>query len=117
MDDRRRCRAATATPVPIRMCPQPLNSGMGTLGAAIPGLVFYDTWKVAGDGAPGVTWSNSNPLAPISLYPDRRFDNVLSAWARRGGVGHPVRCALLGVRPPEQLQRSDHYGVVADLCS
>ena len=30
-------------------------------------------------------------------------------------VGHPVRCELLGVLPPEDLQLSDHYGVVADL--
>ena len=29
--------------------------------------------------------------------------------------GHPIHCALLGVRPPGQDQISDHYGLVAEL--
>jgi endonuclease/exonuclease/phosphatase family metal-dependent hydrolase len=87
----------------------------GRSATAAPGLVFYDAWEVAGDGTPGHTWSNRNPLAALGLYPDRRFDYVFSAWPRRGGAGHPVRCGLLGVRPPGELQLSDHYGVVADL--
>ena len=87
----------------------------GRSATAAPGLVFYDAWEMAGDSAPGYTWSNRNPLAAIGLYPDRRFDYVFSAWPRRGGAGHPVRCELLGVRPPGELQLSDHYGVVADL--
>jgi endonuclease/exonuclease/phosphatase family metal-dependent hydrolase len=87
----------------------------GRSATAAPGLVFYDAWEVAGDGTPGYTWSNRNPLAAIGLYPDRRFDYVLSAWPRRGGAGHPVRCDLLGVRPAGELQLSDHYGVLADL--
>lgn len=87
----------------------------GASTTAAPGLVFYDAWEVAGDGSPGHTWSNRNPLAAAGLYPDRRFDYILSAWPRRGGVGHPTHCRLLGVRPSDQLQLSDHYGVVADL--
>jgi endonuclease/exonuclease/phosphatase family metal-dependent hydrolase len=87
----------------------------GKSAPAAPGLVFYDAWEVAGDGTPGYTWSNQNPLAAVALYPDRRFDYVLSAWPRRGGAGHPVRCERLGVLPADQPQLSDHYGVVADL--
>jgi len=87
----------------------------GRSATAAPGVVFYDSWEMAGDGTPGHTWSNRNPLAAIALYPDRRFDYIMSAWPRRGGVGHPVRCELIGVRPPEQTQLSDHYGLVADL--
>ena len=87
----------------------------GRSAAPVPGMVFYDAWEVAGDGSPGFTWSNRNPLAAVGLYPDRRFDYVLSAWPRRGGAGHPVHCALLGVRPPGGQQVSDHYGLVADL--
>ena len=52
---------------------------------------------------------------PQDGWTDRRFDYVLSAWPRRGGAGHPVRCELLGVRPRQDAQLSDHYGVVADL--
>jgi endonuclease/exonuclease/phosphatase family metal-dependent hydrolase len=85
----------------------------------VPGLVFYDAWELAGEGTPGYTWSNRNPLAAPGLYPDRRFDYILSAWPRAGGVGHPTHCThfeLLGAtKTPEQPQLSDHYGVVADL--
>ena len=80
-----------------------------------PGLVFYDGWEVAGDGTPGRTWSGRNPLTAPAMYPDRRFDYVLSAWPRRGGAGHPVRCQRLGVLPADQPQLSDHYGVLAEL--
>lgn len=64
---------------------------------------------------PGHTWSNRNPLATVAMYPDRRFDYVLSAWPRLDAVGHPTHCEVIGVVPPDQLQMSDHYGVLADL--
>lgn len=87
----------------------------GRSASATPGQVFYDSWEVAGDGSPGHTWSNRNPLAAVGLYPDRRFDYILSAWPRPGGIGHPTRCQLLGVRESSQPQLSDHYGVLAEL--
>jgi endonuclease/exonuclease/phosphatase family metal-dependent hydrolase len=87
----------------------------GRAATAAPGLVCYDAWEIAGDGTPGHTWSNGNPLAAVALYPDRRMDYVLSAWPRRGGAGHPVRCERLGVLAAGQPQLSDHYGVLADL--
>jgi endonuclease/exonuclease/phosphatase family metal-dependent hydrolase len=87
----------------------------GRSAPPVPGMVFYDAWELAGDGSPGFTWFNRNPLAALGLFPDRRFDYILSAWPRRGGAGHPVRCSLLGVRLAGEQQISDHYGVVADL--
>lgn len=87
----------------------------GRTATVAPGLVFYDAWEIAGDGTSGYTWSNRNPLAAMAMYPDRRFDYVLSAWPRAGAVGHPVHCELLGVVAPDQPQLSDHYGVLADL--
>lgn len=87
----------------------------GRSAVASPGVVFYDSWELAGDGSAGYTWSNRNPLAAPGLYPDRRFDYVFSAWPRRGGVGHPVHCTLLGVHAAGDLQISDHYGLAADL--
>jgi endonuclease/exonuclease/phosphatase family metal-dependent hydrolase len=86
------------------------------LGAVpVPGLVFYDAWELAGDGGPGITWSNENALAAVGRYPDRRFDYVFSAWPRLGAAGHPVRCERLGVRPPDGNEISDHYGVLVEL--
>jgi endonuclease/exonuclease/phosphatase family metal-dependent hydrolase len=87
----------------------------GRSAPAAPGMVFYDAWELAGDDSPGFTWSNRNPLAAAGLYPDRRFDYIFTAWPRRGGAGHPVRCSLLGVRVPGDQQVSDHYGLTADL--
>ena len=87
----------------------------GQSDTAAPGLVFYDAWEIAGDDSPGYTWSNSNPLAAVGLYPNRRIDYILSAWPRAHGVGHPTHCERLGVVPPDQPQLSDHYGVLADL--
>jgi endonuclease/exonuclease/phosphatase family metal-dependent hydrolase len=87
----------------------------GRAAPADPRMVFYDSWEMAGDGSPGCTWSNRNPLAAIGLYPDRRFDYIFSAWPRRGGAGHPVNCEVLGERPPDGEQISDHYGLLADL--
>jgi endonuclease/exonuclease/phosphatase family metal-dependent hydrolase len=87
----------------------------GRSAGPVPRLVFYDAWEVAGDGSPGVTWSNKNPLAAIGRYPDRRFDYVFSAWPRAGAAGHPMHCELLGVEAGASTQISDHYGVLADL--
>ncbi|MFC4121241.1 endonuclease/exonuclease/phosphatase family protein [Nonomuraea zeae] len=84
----------------------------GRSAPGTPGVVFYDSWEVAGDGGPGHTWSNANPWARPGLYPDRRFDYVLSAWPRAGGAGHPVRCEVVGDGPQPA---SDHYAVLAEL--
>jgi endonuclease/exonuclease/phosphatase family metal-dependent hydrolase len=80
-----------------------------------PGLVFYDAWEMAGDGTAGHTWSNENRLAALAMYPNRRFDYILSAWPRAGGLGHPTHCELLGRSAAGGADLSDHYGVVADL--
>ncbi|HEY1989490.1 MAG TPA: endonuclease/exonuclease/phosphatase family protein [Acidimicrobiales bacterium] len=87
----------------------------GRTAPAAEGLVFYDAWEMAGDGTPGFTWSNRNALAAVAMYPDRRFDYVLSAWPRLGAIGHPTRCERLGVLSSEEPQLSDHYGVLAEL--
>jgi endonuclease/exonuclease/phosphatase family metal-dependent hydrolase len=86
----------------------------GRAAVPTPGLVFYDAWEIAGVG-PGYTWSNANPWAAPALWPDRRIDYVLSAWPRRGGAGHPVRCEVIGGEPVRGVMPSDHYGVLADL--
>jgi len=81
----------------------------------VDGLVFYDAWEIAGDGGPGFTWANSNPLAGVAMLPDRRIDYIFTAWPRRGSLGHPLNCRLLGANPLDDLDISDHYGIYADL--
>lgn len=87
----------------------------GRSAVAAPGLVFYDAWEMAGDGGAGHTWSNANPWAAPVLFPDRRIDYVFSAWPRKGGAGHPVRCELIGTEEVDAVLPSDHYGLLADL--
>ena len=80
-----------------------------------PGWCSTTAGRWPGTAHPATPGPTSNPLAAIGLYPDRRFDYIFSAWPRRHGVGHPIRCSLLGARPPGQDQISDHYGLVAEL--
>src|SRR5258706_4199295 len=70
----------------------------GKAAPVTPGLVFYNAWEIAGGGTPGYTWCNHNPLAAVTMYPDRRPDYVLSATPRRGGGGDPIWCQRLGAR-------------------
>jgi endonuclease/exonuclease/phosphatase family metal-dependent hydrolase len=84
----------------------------------VPGLIFTDAWEVAGDGGPGITWTTS-AHQPHTAWPRRRLDYVLVSWPRPKPLGNPLRCAVIGTEevgdPP--VQPSDHFGVVADLCS
>lgn len=82
---------------------------------AAPGLVLFDAWEVAGDGTAGYTWSNANRWAAPALLPDRRIDYLFSAWPRPHGVGHAVRCEVIGAGHGAGDPASDHYGVLADL--
>lgn len=86
----------------------------GRASVPVPRLVFKDAWEVAGHG-PGMTWSNANPYARLSLEPERRIDHVMVGWPKAGGRGHVLAAELAGVQPVDGVQPSDHYGVVADL--
>jgi endonuclease/exonuclease/phosphatase family metal-dependent hydrolase len=35
---------------------------------------LQDAWRLAGDGGPGLTWSNRNPHAALDREPERRLD-------------------------------------------
>ena len=88
----------------------------GRTDVPVPGLVFHDAWEMTGDPrASGATWSNDNPWAVPVLWPPRRIDYIFTAWPRRGGRGHPIRCELVGTRPVSGLLPSDHYGILTDL--
>jgi endonuclease/exonuclease/phosphatase family metal-dependent hydrolase len=63
----------------------------GHSATASPGLVFYNSWEVAGDGSPGYTWSNRNPPAAIGLYPDR--DSTTSSPPGRATECRTPPCA------------------------
>jgi endonuclease/exonuclease/phosphatase family metal-dependent hydrolase len=87
----------------------------GRTAGPVPGLIFQDSWEVAGDGTTGVTWTRRNPYCVDAAWPERRLDYILVGWPRPRPLGNPVTCRLVGTDPVGGVQPSDHYGVVADL--
>lgn len=88
----------------------------GRMATPVPRLVFHDAWEVGGrPGDPGFTWSNDNPYAVLELEPSRRIDYVFVGWPKTGGRGHVESCDVVGTKPVDGTQPSDHYGVLATL--
>jgi endonuclease/exonuclease/phosphatase family metal-dependent hydrolase len=87
----------------------------GRSAGGVPGLVFQDSWEVAGDGSTGVTWTRRNPYCVDAAWPERRLDYVLVGWPRPRPLGNPQVCRVVGIDPVNGVQPSDHYGVVVDL--
>jgi endonuclease/exonuclease/phosphatase family metal-dependent hydrolase len=85
--------------------------------SALDGTSTYlqDAWRLAGDGGPGLTWSNVNPHAAVDCEPERRLDYVFSGFRGRSGVGRPLECRVVADEPVEGVWPSDHYGVLAVL--
>jgi endonuclease/exonuclease/phosphatase family metal-dependent hydrolase len=80
----------------------------------VEGLVFTDSWAVAGDG-PGHTWTRDNPHTADAQFPRRRVDHVMVSWPRPKPLGNPLRAVLAGTEPIAGVMASDHYAVVVDL--
>jgi endonuclease/exonuclease/phosphatase family metal-dependent hydrolase len=76
---------------------------------------LQDAWRVAGDGGPGLTWSDVNPHAALDREPERRLDYVFSGFHGRSGLGRPVECRVVADAPVDGVWPSDHYGVLAVL--
>ncbi len=85
--------------------------------ATLDGTSTYlqDAWRLAGDGGPGLTWSNANPHASLDQEPERRLDYVFSGFHGPAGGGRPVACRVVADAPVEGVWPSDHFGVLADL--
>jgi endonuclease/exonuclease/phosphatase family metal-dependent hydrolase len=88
-------------------------SGLAALDGA--STYFQDAWRLAGDGGPGLTWSNANPHAALDAEPDRRLDYVFSGFRGPSGAGRPVECRVVADEPVEGVWPSDHHGVLAVL--
>ena len=80
-------------------------------------VYFHDAWRVAGDGGPGITWSNRNSWARAALEPDRRIDYVFVGYPTREGLGLVERCRVVCDDAVDGVWPSDHFGVYAELRS
>ncbi|MHB8467897.1 MAG: endonuclease/exonuclease/phosphatase family protein [Acidimicrobiales bacterium] len=85
--------------------------------ASLDGSSMYlqYAWRLAGDGGPGLTWSNRNPHAALDQEPDRRIDYILSGFHGRAGEGRPIECRVVADTPLDGVWPSDHFGVLAVL--
>ena len=83
--------------------------------AAVPvdGLVFFDTFRVAGEGE-GNTWDARNPFAAAEHEQDRRIDYVFAGWRRDDGTGSAVSSRVVGDVPVDGVWPSDHFGVLTE---
>lgn len=82
-------------------------------------VMFYDAWRVGGDGGPGYTWSNRNIFAAIALEPERRIDYIFAGYpirlGDRYGVGKIEMCKVVCDDDVDGVWPSDHFGVYAEL--
>jgi endonuclease/exonuclease/phosphatase family metal-dependent hydrolase len=76
---------------------------------------FRDAWRMAGDGGPGFTFANRNPLARFWREPDRRLDYVFVGHPRLDGVGEVAACRVVCDEPRGGIWPSDHFGVYAEI--
>jgi endonuclease/exonuclease/phosphatase family metal-dependent hydrolase len=82
-------------------------------------VAFFDAWRLAGDGGPGTTWSNSNEFAQVAIEPDRRIDYVFAGYPVRMGAEHGLgkieACRVVCNDEVDGVWPSDHYGVYAEI--
>ncbi len=82
-------------------------------------VMFYDAWRVGGDGGPGYTWSNRNAYAAIALEPERRIDYIFSGYpirvGERYGVGKVETCRVVCDDEKDGVWPSDHFGLYAEI--
>jgi endonuclease/exonuclease/phosphatase family metal-dependent hydrolase len=88
-------------------------SGLASLDGA--STYLQDAWRLAGDGGPGLTWSNRNPHAALDQEPDRRIDYIFSGFHGPSGRGRPLECRVVADEPADGVWPSDHFGVLAVL--
>lgn len=83
---------------------------------SIDGRSFHliDAWRVKGDGGPGVTFGDGDPLA-ASVLGRIRIDYIFAGYPISGGVGVVERCAVVCNESSGGVFPSDHYGVYAEL--
>ncbi len=82
-------------------------------------VMFYDAWRVSGDGGPGYTWSNRNAFAAIAIEPERRIDYIFTGYpirvGDRYGIGKVQTCRVVCDDEHDGVWPSDHFGVYAEL--
>ena len=87
----------------------------GEAAVPVPGVMFRDAWRAAGNLTEGATAANANPFYAAGLDRDRRIDYVMVGTPKLGGAGHVVEARVAGDTPVDGMWPSDHLAVVAEL--
>jgi len=78
-------------------------------------VYFADTFRVAGDGTPGVTFSKKNPYAEPLREPERRIDYIFVRGPDDQRRGEPLYAKVCFDEPEAGVFASDHFGVIATI--
>jgi endonuclease/exonuclease/phosphatase family metal-dependent hydrolase len=78
-------------------------------------VYFADTFRVAGDESPGVTFSKRNPFAEPLREPERRIDYIFVRGPDDQQRGEPLTAKVCFDEPEGGVFASDHFGVVATI--
>jgi len=78
-------------------------------------VYFADTFRIAGDGSTGVTFSKQNPFAEPMREPERRIDYIFVRGPDDQQRGEPLSAKVCFDEPVGGVYPSDHFGVVATI--
>lgn len=91
----------------------------GLTGLGGPCVYFADSFFVAGDGSPGVTFAKRNEFAGPLREPDRRIDYVYVRGPDDSQRGEPLDAKVCFDQPhpagPGGVFPTDHFGVIATI--
>lgn len=87
----------------------------GLTGLGGPCVYFADSFGVAGDGSPGITFSKRNPFAEPLREPERRIDYVFVRGPDDSQRGEPRDARVCFAEPHSGTFPSDHFGVIATI--
>jgi endonuclease/exonuclease/phosphatase family metal-dependent hydrolase len=78
-------------------------------------VYFADTFRIVGDGSPGVTFSKRNPFAEPLREPERRIDYIFVRGPDDEHRGEPLDARVCCDEPVDGVFPSDHFGVITTL--
>ncbi|MCL2776536.1 MAG: endonuclease/exonuclease/phosphatase family protein [Polyangiaceae bacterium] len=87
----------------------------GLTGLGGPCVYFADAFGVAGEGAPGVTFSKRNPFAAPLREPERRIDYIFIRGPDDSQRGEPLAASVCFDTKHAGVFPSDHFGVTATI--